>query len=119
VISGNWLGAASTPEGAPIPAQIADKLRGREFSSFRSFREKFWKSVAEDPEFKNQFIANNIEEMKNGRAPFARKADRQGGQVKFELHHTKYISKGGEVYDIENIRVTTPKQHSEIHKEKN
>ncbi|NYH07062.1 S-type pyocin domain-containing protein [Pseudomonas moraviensis] len=119
VISGNWLGAASTPKGAPIPAQIADKLRGREFSSFRLFREAFWKSVAEDPELKNQFIGNNIEEMKNGRAPFVRKADRQGGQVKFELHHMKYISKGGEVYDIENIRITTPKQHSEIHKGNN
>ncbi|WP_347340328.1 hypothetical protein [Pseudomonas sp. TH06] len=39
--------------------------------------------------------------------------------MNLKLHHTKYISKSGKVYDIENIRVTTPKQHSEIHKGKN
>ena len=30
-VSGNWFGAASTLGGAPIPKQIADKLRGRDF----------------------------------------------------------------------------------------
>lgn len=119
VVSGNWLGAASTPQGAPIPAQVADKLRGREFSNFRTFRETFWKLVANDPELKNQFIETNVEEMKGGRAPFVRKIDRQGGQVKFELHHMEHISKGGEVYGIDNIRIATPRQHSEIHRGEN
>ncbi|WP_342389449.1 S-type pyocin domain-containing protein [Pseudomonas sp. TH21] len=116
-VSGNWLGAASQVEGAPIPSQIADQLRGKEFKNFRKFREAFWKSVANDSELSKQFISNNISEMKNGRAPFVRKGDRVGGQVKFELHHATYVSKGGAVFDIDNIRVVTPKQHSSIHLE--
>lgn len=116
-VSGNWLGAASQVEGAPIPSQIADQLRGKEFKNFRKFREAFWKSVANDSELSKQFISNHISEMKNGRAPFVRKGDRVGGQVKFELHHATYVSKGGAVFDIDNIRVVTPKQHSSIHLE--
>ena len=116
-VSGNWLGAASQVEGAPIPSQIADQLRGKEFKNFRKFREAFWKSVANDSELSKQFISNNISEMKNGRAPFVRRGDRVGGQVKFELHHATYVSKGGAVFDIDNIRVVTPKQHSSIHLE--
>ena len=38
-VSGNWLGSASQGEGAPVPAQIADQLRGREFRNFRAFRD--------------------------------------------------------------------------------
>ncbi|WP_413466745.1 hypothetical protein, partial [Pseudomonas aeruginosa] len=36
------LGAASQGEGAPIPSQIADKLRGKTFKNWRDFREQFW-----------------------------------------------------------------------------
>ncbi|WP_338584777.1 S-type pyocin domain-containing protein [Pseudomonas sp. MAG733B] len=115
-ISGIWLGPASQGDGAVIPNQIADKLRGRDFPNFRAFREALWKAAANDPELSKQFSANNIEEMKHGRAPFSRKNDRVGGQVKFEMHHVNHISKGGEVYDIDNIRVVTPKRHSELHK---
>jgi len=70
-----WLGAASQGEGAPIPSQIADQLRGREFRNFRAFREAFWKAVANDAELSRNFIDNNFSEMKNGRAPFVRKRD--------------------------------------------
>lgn len=115
-ISGAWLGAASLGEGAPIPTQIADKLRGRDFSSFRAFREALWRAASDDTDLAKQFTANNIREMKNGRAPFARKNDRLGGQVKFELHHVNRVSRGGEIYDIDNIRAITPKRHSELHK---
>lgn len=114
--SGIWLGSVSEGNGAAIPNQIADKLRGRHFSNFRGFREALWKAVSNDPELSKQFTASNIEEMKNGRAPFSRKIDRVGGQVKFELHHINRISNGGEVYDVDNIRVVTPKRHSELHK---
>jgi len=115
-VSGVWLESASRADGAVIPNRIADKLRGENFSSFKAFREAFWRAVIDSPELTKQFTANNVQEMKNGRAPFARRKDRLGGQVKFELHHVKHISKGGEIYDIDNIRVITPKQHSGIHK---
>ncbi|WP_434709121.1 S-type pyocin domain-containing protein [Pseudomonas sp. R1-1] len=116
-VSGNWLGSASQGEGAPVPAQIADQLRGREFRNFRAFREAFWKAVADDSELVSQFNNSSAFEMKNGRAPFVRKVDRVGGQVKFELHHPVYISRGGEVMDVDNVRVVTPKQHGAIHSE--
>ncbi|MHC8337596.1 HNH endonuclease signature motif containing protein [Pseudomonas sp. HLT2-19-2] len=95
---------------------MADKLRGQNFSSFRAFREAFWRAAIADPELSKQFTANNIQEMKNGRAPFSRKDDRSGGKVKLELHHVNRVSRGGEIYDIENIRIVTPKRHSELHK---
>jgi len=115
-VLGIWLGSASQDNGAVIPNQIADKLRGQNFSSFRAFREALWKAAIADSELSKQFTANNIQEMKNGRAPFSRKDDRSGGKVKFELHHLNRVSRGGEIYDIENIRIVTPKRHSELHK---
>ncbi|WLH13657.1 S-type pyocin domain-containing protein [Pseudomonas hefeiensis] len=55
-VSGVWTDAASKGEGAPIPSQIADQLRGKEFRHFREFRESFWKAVAGDPYFLNSLI---------------------------------------------------------------
>jgi len=116
-VFGNWLGSAAQGDGAPVPSQIADQLRGREFRNFRAFREAFWKAVANDSELIKQFNNSSALEMKKGREPFVRKADRVGGQVKLELHHFVHISRGGEVMDIDNIRVVTPKQHGAIHAE--
>ena len=77
-VLGIWLGSASQDNGAVIPNKIADKLRGQNFSSFRAFRETLWRAVIDDPDLAEQFTANNIQEMKNGRAPFSRKSDRVG-----------------------------------------
>ncbi len=46
-VGNNWMGGASTGDGAPVPSQIADKLRGKTFGSFDSFRRAFWKAVAD------------------------------------------------------------------------
>lgn len=35
--------------GAPIPAHIADKLRGMKFKNFDDFREALWLEVSKDP----------------------------------------------------------------------
>jgi hypothetical protein len=115
-ISGVWLGDISQNEGAAIPKPIADQLRGKQFSNFREFRESFWKAVAGADDLSKQFKANNIHAMKNGRAPFVPEAGILGNRIKFELHHIQQISKGGDVYGIDNIRVVTPKRHAEIHK---
>jgi len=40
-VVGRWLEAAAQGEGAAIPSQIADQLRGKQFNSFRAFRETF------------------------------------------------------------------------------
>lgn len=115
-ILGVWLGDISQNEGAAIPKPIADQLRGKQFSNFREFRESFWKAVAGADDLSKQFKANNIHAMKNGRAPFVPEAGILGNRIKFELHHIQQISKGGDVYGIDNIRIVTPKRHAEIHK---
>lgn len=114
-VSGIWLGAASQGEGAPIPAQIADQLRGKEFKSFREFREAFWKAVANDPELSKQFNLGSLAVMKDGSAAYVRELEQVGGRVKFEIHHKNRIIDGGGVYDIDNLVVVTPKRHIKIH----
>ncbi|UQS13798.1 S-type pyocin domain-containing protein [Pseudomonas sp. HS6] len=115
VVSGNWLGSASQGEGAPVPAQIADQLRGREFRNFRAFREAFWKAVAGDPELAAQFKKQSLSAMEKGKSPYAPEKEWAGEAGKFELHHKIYISNDGSVYGLENISVVTPKRHKDIH----
>ncbi|KTC17551.1 S-type Pyocin [Pseudomonas marginalis ICMP 9505] len=114
-ITGSWLGAASQGEGAPIPSQIADKLRGQEFKNFRAFREAFWKAVANDSGLSSQFNRQNLLRILNGKAPYTSELEHAGKSGKFELHHKAFISEGGEVFDIDNIYVVTPKLHKQIH----
>ncbi|WP_433898692.1 S-type pyocin domain-containing protein [Pseudomonas sp. PSE1(2024)] len=115
-VSGNWLGSASQGEGAPVPAQIADQLRGREFKNFRAFREAFWKAVAGDPELAAQFDRSALASMKDGQSPFVKESEQVGKRVKIELHHRKYISEGGGVYEVDNIVAMTPKRHIGMHR---
>ncbi|EOB4247031.1 S-type pyocin domain-containing protein [Vibrio metschnikovii] len=115
-ITGIWLEKASEGLGSPVPSQIADKLRDKEFSSFDSFRKAFWIEVSEDSVLARQFIPSNIKRMKDGKAPRARFKDTVGGRRSFELHHLKEIQHGGDVYNVDNIRVNTPKNHINIHK---
>ncbi|MGY2340117.1 S-type pyocin domain-containing protein [Pseudomonas sp. SDO5532_S415] len=114
-VSGNWMGGAATAEGAPIPAQIADKLRGREFASFNAFRREFWKTVANDDVLVEQFTLFNKFDIKNGLSPSAHPSEQVGGRKKLEIHHIIPISEGGSVYDVDNLRVLTPKQHIATH----
>jgi hypothetical protein len=116
-VGDNWLGGAGTGDGAPVPSQIADKLRGKTFGSFDSFRRAFWKAVAADPDLSKQFEQQDIERMKLGRAPVVDFFDVAGKRMKVELHHKVEISKGGDVYNVDNLNALTPKRHVEIHKD--
>ncbi|EBC2122398.1 HNH endonuclease, partial [Salmonella enterica] len=62
-------------------------------------------------QFKNQNKALVI----NGLSSFVPKPGRAGGRMVFELHHITRVIDGGAVYDIDNLRVVTPKHHIEIH----
>ncbi|WP_341848843.1 T6SS effector antibacterial DNase [Vibrio parahaemolyticus] len=115
-ILGIWLADAGKDLGAPIPSQIADKLRGSEFSSFDDFRRVFWGEIANDPTLSSQFIPANLKRMMDGKAPRARFKDTVGGRRSFELHHVEEIQHGGSVYDVDNLRVNTPRNHIDIHK---
>jgi len=54
--------------------------------------------------------------MLAGKAAKLREKDRVGGRTTYELHHVEKISEGGEVYNVDNLRVVTAKRHIEIHK---
>ncbi|CNI05481.1 colicin/pyocin immunity family protein [Yersinia kristensenii] len=114
-VSGVWLAGAGKDLGVPIPAQIADKLRGKRFSNFDRFREAFWQEVGNDPELAGQFNPNNISLMKKGFSPHPISSEKVGGRDTFELHHVNRVKDGGAVYDVDNLRVVTPKRHIEIH----
>jgi hypothetical protein len=118
-VSGIWLGDAARAEGAPIPEQIADKLRSMEFRNFHGFRRAFWRAVAADAGLSQQFSKSNLDRMRDGSAPFSVLVDQVGGRKAFELHHQVEISKGGDVYGLDNISVMTPKRHIHLHKENN
>jgi hypothetical protein len=105
--------------GAPIPSHIADQLRWKEFRNFHGFREAFWKAVAADAELSRQFSGSNLDRMRDGSAPYPALVDQVGGRKTFELHHEVEISKGGDVYGMDNISVMTPKRHIQLHKRRN
>lgn len=116
-VESGWLNSAGLALGAAIPAQIADKLRGRVFSSFNSFRRALWNEVGKDPELLQQFNGLNKFKVKNGKSPFVPDSQVVGSREVYELHHIKPIKENGAVYDIDNIVVVTPKRHIDIHKE--
>ncbi|WP_434677497.1 S-type pyocin domain-containing protein [Pseudomonas sp. R1-18] len=113
-VSAGWLGLTEG-EGAPIPKQIADQMRGRKFSSFSSFRRTFWKLVAADPILSTSFTYLDLERMKKGYAPYVPMDQRVGGRKKFEIHHIHFISNGGAVYDVNNLLIVSPKYHINLH----
>ena len=114
-VSGIWLVGANSGVGVPIPTDVADSLRGLEFQSFDSFRAAFWKAVSESAAA-DQFINQSVGRMRKGKAPRVRKADSVGGRRSYELHHLEKVSEGGGVYDVDNLRVNTPRNHIDIHR---
>lgn len=115
-VSGSWLGEASRGEGAPIPAHIAQVLKGTEFRNFDAFRRKFWKTIANDPELSKQFDDRNLRRMKkHGYAPTAPFQDRHMSLTSHAIHHAIPISENGGVYDMDNLRIVTPSAHNNIH----
>ncbi|WNJ97206.1 HNH endonuclease signature motif containing protein [Vibrio ruber] len=77
-----------------------------------------WKAVSRDEVLSSQFNEGNQELIRNGFTPFPRFREQVGGREKYEIHHVEEIQHGGKVYDVDNIRVTTPKNHIDIHKGK-
>ncbi|MCD1125314.1 S-type pyocin domain-containing protein [Jinshanibacter sp. LJY008] len=115
-IYGTWLRDAGVGLGCPVPAQIADKLRGREFANFDQFRKAFWIEVSKDTELSEQFSRHNQTRIKQGLSPRTIALEHIGKRMSFELHHINYITHGGAVYDVDNIKVMTPKNHIQHHK---
>lgn len=112
-----WLAGANRAHGVAIPPRIADKLRGRNFSSWRRAREAIWTAVSEDSVLMSQFSKSN-QTLRNGYSPIAIPSEHAGSNRAFEIHHVISLKDGGAVYDIDNLRVTTPKNHVRIHRNK-
>lgn len=115
-VSGIWLSDANTGNGSPVPSQIADKLRGRIFGNFDQFRKAFWLEVSKDPDLSRQFKRGNSGNIKVGKAPAPRESEQVGGKIKYDIHHIKPIIEGGEVYNVDNMGIVTPKRHINIHR---
>lgn len=115
-VFGIWLANAGEGLGVPIPTRIADELRGRSFNSFNSFRRALWRAIGRDIELAGQFTPKNISRMHAGKAPRVREADIVGSRQSFELHHLDRITDGGGVYDVDNLRVNTPRNHIDLHR---
>lgn len=115
-VTDTWRDAAASREGAPIPAQISDLLRGKEFRNFDAFRQQFWRAVANDPQLSKQFREIDLARMKkHGYSPTADFPDSYLSQKTFILHHIIPISEGGGVYDMDNLSIVTPLLHNKIH----
>jgi|GEM_PF-1836282 len=117
-VDDNWLEDSGRELGVPIPDCIADKLREKHFKNFDDFRKKFWEEISKDPDLSKQFSPINKKRMSLGLAPRARNKDTVGGRRSFELHHVEEIRHNGSVYDMDNIRIATPKHHIDLHRGK-
>ncbi|MDI2587284.1 hypothetical protein OR571_09260 [Psychrobacillus sp. NEAU-3TGS] len=96
-----------------LPNEIRKKLIDRQFNSFDDFRKEFWKSVA-NSSFEKEFNNRNVARMLEGNAPIAPKVEHYGKHKSYILHHKQPIDKGGEVYNLDNIMITSPKMHQDI-----
>ncbi|MBD8557371.1 S-type pyocin domain-containing protein [Pseudomonas fluorescens] len=115
-VTGIWLAGAGAGIGVPIPSRIADQLRGKSYSSFDVFRKKLWSAVSNDLALFSQFNEAAQERLKTGNAPVVREKDSVGGRSTYELHHVERIADGGAVYNIDNLRVNTPRNHINLHR---
>ncbi|WP_338155270.1 HNH endonuclease signature motif containing protein [Tatumella saanichensis] len=107
---------ANTGNGSPVPSQIADKLRGRTFANFDQFRRAFWLEVSKEPDLSRQFKRGNSGNINVGKAPAPSESEQVGGKIKYDIHHIKPIIEGGEVYNVDNMGIVTPKRHIDIHR---
>ncbi|XEV14893.1 S-type pyocin domain-containing protein (plasmid) [Vibrio alginolyticus] len=114
-VTGIWLAKAGEDLGVPIPSRIAQKMNGKEFSSFDSFRKAFWLAVSEDSVLRSQFNRTNQKKISSGKAPISPTSGHYGEMIRYEIHHNHEVSKGGAVYNIDNLAIVTPKCHKKIH----
>lgn len=67
------------------------------------------------PELADQFAHDSFIKAQKGNAPSVKFSQYAGKRSRFELHHITRIVDGGAVYDVDNLRVNTPKNHIELH----
>jgi len=113
--SGSWLDASVS---TPVPRQVAEALKGKEFSSFDDLRSAIWEHIGKNPELNTAFTPRNVQLMLDGYAPIAPPQywNESGAFGKtFNLHHTNPVGSGGAVYDLSNLQIVSPALHYNIH----
>jgi hypothetical protein len=101
----------------PFPGQIAARMRRiANFANFGKFRETFWQLVAEDPQLNIGWSQANLTRMRQGLAPVVRTGQATGGGANrvLQLNHIQAIEHAGQVFDLDNIEIVTPRWHVDI-----
>jgi hypothetical protein len=96
-----------------IPAEVGEVLVGQDFLSFQEFRKAFWKAISQSA-YQGEFSSDNRERMSQGCAPRAMDSQSLGDRSAYELHHILPLHHGGEVLDLKNLMITTPRFHREV-----
>jgi hypothetical protein len=101
---------------APVPRQVADRMRGQHFDNWTDFRSTFWKTVANDPVLRQGWAPGNLALMEKGRAPFVSGGERVGGGVNavYQINHKLALEHGGPLFDFDNLEVVSPLFHLDI-----
>jgi len=118
-VTENWLRDTAGGQGAPIPSSIANQLKGRTFSSFDGLRQAIWLAVSKDQGLSIRLVPFQLAELLKRQAPYAPESGWIGKRVKYEIHHKHWISDGGDVYDLDNLTIMTPRDHIETHRKSN
>jgi hypothetical protein len=104
----DWWKPATQPAGAAIPAQVGDQFRGREFTSFESFNEALWQTLAEDRALASSFNELNEKRIEQGFAPIAPKSTWVGENREFELRYLERSEFWGDAFNLDKISIKTP-----------
>ena len=76
-------------------------------------REEFWKTLS-DSSYAKEFSSMNIKLMKKGKAPYSPITEHCGNHNKYILHPKQPINKSGDVYNLDNLIIVSPKIHQTI-----
>lgn len=103
-----WWQSSATAGGAPIPAQAADTLRGREFASFEGFERALWQAISEEASPGGAFSEVNQQRIANGLAPYAPKSSWVGQRREFEVRYLQGAALGSAPYDLDRLSLHGP-----------
>lgn len=127
-ITGNWFSDVTGSKGvrdiriAQVPGQIAKKMRAIDhFDSFEDFRQTFWKLVSQDPVLNKGWNPSNLKLMQDGRPPRVGvshlgvyEGTGGGSNAVYQLNHRLALKDAGDVYNLDNIEIVTPRTHSAV-----
>ncbi len=108
VAAPGWWQASAQASGAPIPAQAASVLRGREFASFAGFEQALWRAIGEEAAPGGTFSEVNQRRIANGLAPYAPKSTWVGGRREFEVRYPQSAALGTAPYDLDRLSLHGP-----------